>query len=231
MLWHRQMIFESKGDKLSSSAECRIRTGSLEQNLQQTECPLTNRLSYRELNNKPELPRPYDQQAFSLPNLLLVGFHTWLIHTVLMLIEMLWHKQAIFESKWDYCFSHRFFLHCYTDIDRLWLPWYCPCSILTEWMTSWLNFKELNQSIKYNQDWLDTFRRSIAMSLSIAINKRKPILKVSIPYRRSICQFRFNERKCTFWNSTFCHNFQSIWQKCLIFVIENENDIFNLQYQ
>ena len=26
MLWHRQAIFESKGDKLSSSAECRIRT-------------------------------------------------------------------------------------------------------------------------------------------------------------------------------------------------------------
>ena len=26
MLWHRQVIFESKGDKLSSSAEGRIRT-------------------------------------------------------------------------------------------------------------------------------------------------------------------------------------------------------------
>ena len=26
MLWHRQAIFESKGDKLSSTAECRIRT-------------------------------------------------------------------------------------------------------------------------------------------------------------------------------------------------------------
>ena len=26
MLWHRQAIFESKGDKLSSSAECRIWT-------------------------------------------------------------------------------------------------------------------------------------------------------------------------------------------------------------
>ena len=29
MLWHRQAIFESKGDKLSSSAECRIRTQGL----------------------------------------------------------------------------------------------------------------------------------------------------------------------------------------------------------
>ena len=29
MLWHRQVIFESKGDKLSSSAESRIRTQGL----------------------------------------------------------------------------------------------------------------------------------------------------------------------------------------------------------
>ena len=29
MLWHRQAIFESKGDKVSSSAECRIRTQGL----------------------------------------------------------------------------------------------------------------------------------------------------------------------------------------------------------
>ena len=29
MLWHRQAIFKSKGDKLSSSAECRIRTQGL----------------------------------------------------------------------------------------------------------------------------------------------------------------------------------------------------------
>ena len=29
MLWHRQRVFESKGDKLSSSAECRIRNRRL----------------------------------------------------------------------------------------------------------------------------------------------------------------------------------------------------------
>ena len=46
MLWHRQVILESKGDNLSSSAECRIRTEprwSFGPYLQQTECPLTNR--------------------------------------------------------------------------------------------------------------------------------------------------------------------------------------------
>ena len=32
MLWHRQAIFESKGDKLSSSAECRIYTTLLDSN-------------------------------------------------------------------------------------------------------------------------------------------------------------------------------------------------------
>ena len=35
MLWHRQAIFESKGDKLSSSAECRIRT----QRVSETQSP------------------------------------------------------------------------------------------------------------------------------------------------------------------------------------------------
>ena len=48
MYWHRQAIFESKGDKLSSSAKCRIRTWKSQTPIrQQTECPLTNRLSYR----------------------------------------------------------------------------------------------------------------------------------------------------------------------------------------
>ena len=52
MLWHRQVIFESKGDMLSSSAECRIRTrqGLRHQIASKTECPLTNRLSYRGSN-------------------------------------------------------------------------------------------------------------------------------------------------------------------------------------
>ena len=35
MLWHRQAIFESKADKLSSSAECRIRT----QRVSETQSP------------------------------------------------------------------------------------------------------------------------------------------------------------------------------------------------
>ena len=59
MLWHRQAIFEYKGDTLSSFAECRIRPrGSLKPNLQQTECLLTNRLSYRGSSYRLELDSP-----------------------------------------------------------------------------------------------------------------------------------------------------------------------------
>ena len=67
MLWHRQAIFESKGDKLSSSAECRIRTQGLWNRISnKTECLLTNRLSYRgSSKNLNSIARPYDQRAFS----------------------------------------------------------------------------------------------------------------------------------------------------------------------
>ena len=68
MLWHRQAIFESKGDKLSSFAECRIRT---HQGLRhqiasrlnarwQTDWAIEDQAQY--LNST---ARPYDQQAFS----------------------------------------------------------------------------------------------------------------------------------------------------------------------
>ena len=49
MLWHRQAIFESKGDKLSSSV-CWMQDSNPRSQTpirQQTECLLTNRLSYR----------------------------------------------------------------------------------------------------------------------------------------------------------------------------------------
>ena len=68
MLWHRQAIFESKGDKLSSSAECRIRTQK----------GLWNRISSRlnarwqtdwaiedQAKNFNSTACPYDQRAFS----------------------------------------------------------------------------------------------------------------------------------------------------------------------
>ena len=68
MLWHRQAIFESKGDKLSSSAESRIRT---HQGLRHQ---IASRLNSRwqtdwaiedQAKNLNSTARPYDQRAFS----------------------------------------------------------------------------------------------------------------------------------------------------------------------
>ena len=68
MLWHRQAILESKGDKLSSSAEGRIRT---HQGLRQQ---IASRLNARwqtywaiedQAKNLNSTARPYDQRAFS----------------------------------------------------------------------------------------------------------------------------------------------------------------------
>ena len=69
MLWHRQAIFESKGDKLSSSAECRIR---IHQGLRhQIACRLNARwqtgwaIEDQAKKNVNSTARPYDQRAFS----------------------------------------------------------------------------------------------------------------------------------------------------------------------
>ena len=68
MLWHRQAIFESKGDKLSSSAESRIRTH------QDLRHQIASRLNARwqtdwaiedQAKNLNSTARPYDQRAFS----------------------------------------------------------------------------------------------------------------------------------------------------------------------
>ena len=72
---------------------------------QQTECLLTNWLSYRGSSLKTWTRQPvlmiskHSAHSTSLP----VGFRTWLWwYTCLsLLISMLWHRQVIFESKGD----------------------------------------------------------------------------------------------------------------------------------
>ena len=63
MLWHKQAIFESKGDKLSLSAECRIRTRSSSRLKArwQTDWAIEDQAK-KNLNS---IARPYDQRAFS----------------------------------------------------------------------------------------------------------------------------------------------------------------------
>ena len=81
MLFHRQAIFESKGDTLSSYAECRIRTLGLRHLFAsrlyacwQTDWAIEDQAKY--LNST---ARPYDQQAFSPLDLTA----SWLSHLAL----------------------------------------------------------------------------------------------------------------------------------------------------
>ena len=105
MLWHRQAIFKSKGDKLSSSVECRNWTQGLRHQI-------ASRLSDRwktdwaidDQAKKTWTRQPVlmisEHSAHSTP--MPVGFRTWLWrYTCLLLILMLWHRQAIFKSKGD----------------------------------------------------------------------------------------------------------------------------------
>ena len=66
MLWHRQAIFESKGDKLSSSAECRIRTQGLRHLFASTlnACWQTDWAIEDQAKLLNSTVRPYDQQTF-----------------------------------------------------------------------------------------------------------------------------------------------------------------------
>ena len=80
-------------------------SGSQTPNRQQTECPLTNQLSYRGSSLKTWARQPVpmisEHSAHSTPQPF--GIRTWLWRytCLLLLISMLWHRQAIFESKGD----------------------------------------------------------------------------------------------------------------------------------
>ena len=102
MLWHRQAIFKSNGDKLCSSAECRIWTrGPRHQ--------IASRLNARwqtdwaiEDQAKTWTRQPVPMISEHSANLtpLSVDFRTWLWWYIylLLLISMPWHSQAIFKG-------------------------------------------------------------------------------------------------------------------------------------
>ena len=81
MLWHREAIFESKGDKLSNYAECRIRTKGLRHLFASklNACWQTDWATKDQAKNLNSTARPYDQQAFSPLNLTA----SWLSHITL----------------------------------------------------------------------------------------------------------------------------------------------------
>ena len=67
MLWHRQAIFKSKGDKLCSSAECRIWTRGPRHQIASrlNACWQTDWAIEDQAKNLNSTARPYDQRAFS----------------------------------------------------------------------------------------------------------------------------------------------------------------------
>ena len=70
-LWHKQAIFESKGDKLSSSAESKIRTQRVSDTLWPADWMSADKpteLSRIKLKNLNSTARPFEQQAFSPPD-------------------------------------------------------------------------------------------------------------------------------------------------------------------
>ena len=105
MLWHMQTIFESKGDKLSSSAECRIRTQRVSETQSPTDwMPADKPTELSRIKLKTWTRQPVHMISKHSAHLtpLAFGIRTWLWrYTYLLLISMLWHKQASFESKGD----------------------------------------------------------------------------------------------------------------------------------
>ena len=101
MLWHTQAIFESKGDKFSTSAEGRIRTQRVSDTWMPADKP--TELSRIKLKTWTRQPVPMISEHLAHLTPLSVDFRTWLwwYTCLLLLISMLWHRQAIFESKGD----------------------------------------------------------------------------------------------------------------------------------
>ena len=154
MLWHRQAIFKSKRDKLCSSAECRIWTRDPRQQIAsrlnarwQTDLAIEDQAKILNLT-----ALPYDQRAFSpLDPTVSWLSHLALRYTYLLLISMLWHRQAIFKSKRDkLCSSAR---------SRIltWDPRHQIASRLNaRWQTDWAiedQAKNLNSTARPYDQW------------------------------------------------------------------------------
>ena len=81
MLWHRQAIFKSKGDKLCSSAECKIWTRYPRYKIASrlNACWQTDWTIKDHAKNLNSTARPYDQRTFSP----LDPIVSWLLHIAL----------------------------------------------------------------------------------------------------------------------------------------------------
>ena len=183
MLWHRQAIFKSKGDKLCSSAESRIWT-------RDPRHQFASRLNARwqtdwaiedQAKNLNLTARPYDQRTFSPLGPTISWLRTWLWRytCLLLLISMLWHRQAIFKSKGDKL--------CSSTESRIWTrdPRHQFASRLNaRWQTDWAiedQAKNLNSTARpYDQQafsplgptisWLSHLALAIYMFIVVNFN-------------------------------------------------------------
>ena len=107
MLWHRQAIFKSKGDKLCSSAECRIWTrGPRHQNASRLNARWQTdwAIKYQAKTwTRQPVPMISEHSAHLTP--LSVDFRTWhwRYTYLLLLISMLWHRQRYSNRKETIC--------------------------------------------------------------------------------------------------------------------------------
>ena len=121
----QQAIFQSNGDKLCSSAECRIWTrGPRHQ--------IASRLNARQ-----PVPMISEHSAHLTRQPFGIGSWLWRYTCLLLLISMFWHRQAIFKSKGDKLCSS------------------AECRIWTHWQTDWAiedQAKNLNSTARpYDQ--------------------------------------------------------------------------------
>ena len=102
MLWHRQAIFESKGDKLSSSAECRIWTQGLRHLFASrlNACWQTDWAIEDQAKNLNSTARPYDQQAFSPYLVYLCWNHLSLAKALAPRMSKPTHIEAVLCQLW-----------------------------------------------------------------------------------------------------------------------------------
>ena len=104
MLLHTHVIFESNGDKLSSFAECMVRTWKSQDTYSPADWMPTHKsteLLRIKLKTWTQTPMPIMSEHSARLTSLQFGCCIWLwrFTCLLVLISMLWHRQAIFESK------------------------------------------------------------------------------------------------------------------------------------
>ena len=138
MLWYRQAIFESKGDKMSSSAEWRIRTQGLWNwisNIRNGHCQTDWAIEDQaktQLNSK---SHPYDQRAFS-PLDLTAGWRSHLALVIHIFVAV--NSDALAQASEFWIESRQVVFLCWTNNKQnINVPYYWPfVRGMNWWLTS-----------------------------------------------------------------------------------------------